>query len=777
MASYPNFSIIHEGEFQFPSRDVAETDKELPKYSLEYSRAIFSRYVNDKAGVLYSRRSDLDLIRQYGKGEQPISIYKNWYQEKSASSSDDSVLSTSNTEKTRQGWENISTRVISPLPRVRTIIKGYLDQVGQDIFVDAIDPLSNDMKDNMKWKMFTVAQNYEFIKEFHMEAGVPLEELEFLPANVTELNLYEAMGGFKMNYARSMEKIIKHTERISEVDDRLKDEWVDDAVDIGHIAARVVYDDVIRKYKYRYMDPRHLVIQYVKDDDYSRSEWAGYVEQYTISELKQLMPDVEEEFFRNIAYAYQKKCGNPTYNDATWDNYSKHSRSGIYQYNNFVVEVFESEWIDYEASRHLIYTSKNGHKSVKPLGKYSEVNLTENQKKRGSKDKKTKIRKLRGAKWVIGTDVVFDTGMVNMTDRPKRTDVMHSFRLYTLSDLPITEQLIPIADDMALAWYRWQDDRNQLQRAGYSVDVGMMENIQSGGKTFEFTHVLEAWRNTRYLFHQQSLSGKYEGGGISPVQPIPSMVMDALTEFITTWEAALKRIEDVTGINLVMLGASAPSGSQVTTTQMSAASAIHVLKPIINTVGRLKNDLAETTIRRLQLAFKVRPDIAKGYVDVVGEADVELLKQAEKDAVQYGMEFVNKPTEEMKQSIIGAAQASLEARRQGMPGISIAEFTYIAQQLDARGNIKELSALLDFLNMKSEERVQANKERDIQMQGQQNQQLAQSQEQSEQGKDQRQTQRESMLEDKKTEREVMLKRMDRVGGDANTSPNIPQPPV
>ncbi|GAF88418.1 unnamed protein product, partial [marine sediment metagenome] len=206
-------------------------------------------------------------------------------------------------------------------------------------------------------------------------------------------------------------------------------------------------------------------------------------------------------------------------------------------------------------------------------------NLTANQKKRGSRDITAKIRKLRGAKWIIGTDEVFDYGRVNMADRPIQTEVMHSFRIYTLRDLPITEQLIPIADDMALAYYRWQDDRAMLQRNGYAIDVGMMENIDMGAGDFNVEAVLEMWRDTRHLLHQQSLSGKYEGGNTTPVQPILSLVKDALEEYIMSWESALKRIEDVTGINLVMLGATAPQGSQVATTEMSAASALHVLKP------------------------------------------------------------------------------------------------------------------------------------------------------------------------------------------------------
>jgi len=309
------------------------------------------------------------------------------------------------------------------------------------------------------------------------------------------------------------------------------------------------------------------------------------------------------------------------------------------------------------------------------------------------------------------------------------SEVMHSFRLYVLSDLPLTEQLIPIADDLAIAWYRWQDDRNTLQRSGYSIDVGMMDNINEGGEDWNFLEVLKFWRDTRYLLHQQSLSGKYEGGGITPIYPIQSMVKDALEEFIFTWDAAIKRIVDITGINEVMLGGTVSPGAQVGTTQLSVQGAVHVLKPIIKNIGRMKKELAETAIRRLQLAFKTRKDIADGYADVIGEADVELLRMAEKDAVQYGLHFEDKPSEEMKQNIINAANAALNARREGMPGITISQFTYIAQQLSAGGNIKELSALLDYLQHKSEIQIQANKEASIQLQ---NQGLAQIEQQKQQ---------------------------------------------
>jgi hypothetical protein len=196
------------------------------------------------------------------------------------------------------------------------------------------------------------------------------------------------------------------------------------------------------------------------------------------------------------------------------------------------------------------------------------------------------------------------------------------------------------------------------------------------------------------------------------------MLRESLEEFIMTWEAAIQRIEQVTGLNLVMLGAAAPPGSQVTTTQMSAASAAHVLKPIIKVIGRMKNSLAETTMRRLQLAFKTRKDMADAYADVVGEADVEILRQAEKDAVQYGLTFEDRPSEEAKSIIMAGATASLQARRDGKPGIDLSQFIYITQQLESGGNLKELAALLDYMMAKSEQAIKEEKEKLVQMQNQ-----------------------------------------------------------
>jgi hypothetical protein len=413
------------------------------------------------------------------------------------------------------------------------------------------------------------------------------------------------------------------------------------------------------------------------------------------------------------------------------------------------VEIFDAEWIDYECRRHLVYDTKRGRKFVK------ELRLDADLKAHGrAKDVRTKLRKLRQAKWVVGTDIVFDYGVANMQDRPKMSTVMHNYKLITLKDKPLTESLRPIADDLALVWFKYQNGRALSVQSGYSVDVGMMQNIDDGGDKFGFLKLIEKWRSTGLLLHQQSIQGNYQGGKTSPIDTIPSIMQEVMAEAVQAWEFALRRIEDVTGINLAVLGASTSPDAAVGTTQLSAQAALHAIKGLIDAEGKIKARLSETTMRRLQLAFKARKDIADAYRPVVGSMDIDSLIFAEKDAVQYGLTFEPRPSKEAKDNIIQAAMAAMQSKREGGPGLTITQYTYIVNQLEGGGNLKELGALLDFLIAKSETQIEEQKNRNIQLQSQMNMQNQQAKSQSDAQLEQIKGQIEMALQDKKGKDEL-----------------------
>lgn len=711
---------VKEGNVLFPNRDIPEEEKNLPQYSLDYSKAIYNRYLNDRCAIRYSDVNKFSILEAYGDGDQSTDGYKNYLSREGVASIGTGIVSNDNFGVSkRNGDDRVDWGVVSPIPRIKTIIKGYLDQFGQDVFVDTVDPLSNSTKESLKWRAFATAKNYEFINEYSIKAGLPVEELDFMPANTAELNMFESMGGFKLNMARAMEKLIRHTENISKMESSLKDKLADDAMNLGYMVAKLELNDVTNQYEYQYVSPKEHIQQYIPNGNYERSEYAGRVTKWTVSELKQYLPDKDEKFFKDLAEAYGGRLNNAKNTDD--DNFSARLKNGSYQYDSFLVEVADVEWIDYECRRHLVYDTSRGRKFVKELSLDDSVNTNKR-----ANDVRTKMRKLRQAKWVVGTDIVFDYGVANMQDRPTMSTVMHNYKMVVLDGKSLVESLMPIADDLALCWYKYQDGRATAVQPGYSIDVGMMQNIEDGGDAFGFLKIIEKWRASGILLHQQSMSGRYEGGSTTPISPIPSMFMEVINEAMAAWEFALRRIEDITGLNMVMLGATTAPGAAVGTTQMSSQSSVHILKPLIDSVGEIKASLSGTLIRRLQLAFKARKDIVDAYKPVIGETDIQSLIIAEQDAVQYGMTFEPRASEEAKNDVIQGALAAMQTRREGGAGLSLSQYSYVVSQVHANGNLKELSALIDFLVSKSEAQVQEAKDRNMQLQGQINQQNAQA---------------------------------------------------
>jgi hypothetical protein len=178
---------------------------------------------------------------------------------------------------------------------------------------------------------------------------------------------------------------------------------------------------------------------------------------------------------------------------------------------------------------------------------------------------------------------------------------------------------------------------------------------------------------------------------------------------------------------------------------------MNVLKPTINTVSRMKKELAETAMRRLQLAIKARPDIMKNYIPVVGEDELEILKMAEKDAVQYGMTFESRPSEKAKADLITGAQLSLQQRREGKAGLSDSMYFYIVNSLENGSNIKELASLMDYMIIKSQQEIDQKQQDNIRLQNEGLAQIEQQKQQNAQQAQQGKTQGELMVEEKKTE--------------------------
>lgn len=710
----------------FPDKKISESKKSKDKkYHIDFARAIYGLWQDNKTAISSSDRERFKNLRLYGSGNQPQEKYQDsklraeivgetQYDE------DGEVIN--KTRSVRAGYNQIDSANVSLMPRIKNRIKGYLNKIDYDITVDTIDDNSGAEKESKKNEMRVMMEHGKFINEFKRNAGIPVEEPMYLPQSPQELELFEAINGFKLNSATAMEKLIKHSFQISNWDNFIYDSAQDDACDLGWLAGRVYFDNEDFKFKVKYVDPEFLIVPYNRYYDYTEiSQW-GYFEQYTISNLRMELPDVSEEDLMALAKNYSGKLNNPAESD--WGKYSDRTPAGAHGYDEYLVWVLHAEWIDEEFYSKVNYTSRFGRKSRYLVESPEE---RENLKK---KDKpNTQIvdynkRKLRSCSWVVDSDLCFDWGMSDFQVRPAKNKVITSLIVERMNAKPLTEMLIPVMDDFKIAWMKFQDARSMAIKAGYAIDFSMLQNLDDGDKKYSVLNIIEKWRESGILFFQGSIDGRYEGGAVKPFFEIPGTIGVALEEAIRMWTFALQKLQDITGLSPVTLGAI--SGQTATEAELSASATVDILNPMVTKLLRLKERCSESLISKLQLGIRFNSDIRKGYEAVVGKNDMQIMLDAEKSHVQYGQTFQAKPDDQYKKLIIEAANISAQQRRSGLIGIDTAMHTYIIERVMQGGNLRELRMIIAYQEQKYKEQLDAEKKASI---DQQNQGLAQIEQQ------------------------------------------------
>jgi len=334
-----------------------------------------------------------------------------------------------------------------------------------------------------------------------------------------------------------------------------------------------------------------------------------------------------------------------------------------------------------------------------PLKRNSEIKpLSDKQKSRGVSQKEvvSNLRKLRTSSWIIGTPHVFDYGPANFQDRPERNKVIHNYHVRALSDAPIIAQLKPVFDNLQIAWIRFQDARARALKSGVAINFDKLKNIEDVSGKYSVADVLKMFVEDGILFYRESLKGRYEGGKSLPIDQIPSGILADIQEFTATWDHCFAQLEHLTGISPLMLGAAPDPDTTLGANKLSVSSSTNAIKPLGLALNYLKRRSAESLMRRLVIAFKSRDDIAAEYAGVVGDGAIEVLKQAVKSGVQYGLFPEMRPSDADKIDIINAADLSLQNRREGRPGIDLQTNMYIKAQVRAGANLKELLFLIGY---------------------------------------------------------------------------------
>ncbi len=745
-------------DYPFPNRDISTAEKSKPEYALEVGQCLYSKYLRNKGGITRNYASFFGELREYGRGVQDENKYKGYFSGANSGSSGSGVpldtdgAWTRNKTYERKGWMNVLWDILSPAPKIRNMIHGIFDDIDFDVMVDAIDADSGAEAEEKKWRMWATTRTFvrTALDKMKAQAGLPVTTPDFIPESLDELEMYEKAGGFKQAYAMALEKLIRHTDDVSDWGN-LKRKLIDDMIDFNLCMAKADYDDDETKVKWRYVDPESGGMQYSIYEDFRDSEHAYEWKDITISELRRKLQreGYSEKDIEGIA---EKSCGyldNPRKSE--WGDY-KESKNGRYGYDSFKTCVFTYEWIDHDPEKKIKYTNK--------YGKVRWLNYED--KKLGNREElvTTSKKVLYQGTWVVGTEAVYDYGAVHYQPRPIPRKVELTYKAFKMEGKSLMAILLPILDNIQIGWLKYQNAISTAFEEGYALDFRLLQNISDGKKKFSAAEAIKMWKETGVLPYMSTPAGQYyRGGAVIPATKLPGGMGESLNQAIMRLNTQMKLIEDMTGLSPVSLGGTPDPNAPVGTTERSIESTHNALKPMIRSVFYVKSNLGKITGIRIQQLLKYNEESRKQYTKVVGSQDVKSVMLARDSGAEYGFNMEARPTQQEKMNLLRAAEIAMAPGRDGLPGIEYADYSYLVERLMGGGNLKELRLYLVQARKKAKKEAFAQQQQLVQQQQQGAQQMEQIKGQKEMQTKQMDTQSTMAIDNNKHRNEVELLRM------------------
>tara|TARA_R100000900_G_scaffold124636_1_gene99106 strand:+ start:14789 stop:17089 length:2301 start_codon:yes stop_codon:yes gene_type:complete len=664
----------------YPKHNI-DPKKKDEKWYKQYAEALYADYVNNKLTIPFSVRGEIDLLRLYAKGNQPVTKYM------------DRLSPRDRKTNKRKGYMNVSWDILSVVPKFKRVVMGMLDKMEYDIFIDALDEKSVSDKDSMKWRVWANKVLSEELGEdpaategMPQMPGMP----NFVPNSVEELEMMKDLGSFKLAIEIAYEKALNWSYDMSSWDD-IKRRIFSDLFDLGIAMARDYVDPISKQVKSRYVNPRDAIMSYSSDPAHKNMKSAGEIRKMTIAQLRERAPEIPDEVISQIADKYRNYENNGSANEVNPGESSD-------EYEDYDVCVIDVEFIDYDLEKYEKKKTSRGNYMYYP--KSFDYKKKKTEKRQSHTVKKKKIRKVS---WVVGTETVFNWG--EQTDIPKNDseEVCLSFKAYRENEKSILSSIVPLADNIQLTWLKMQNAIAMSAPSGIKVEVGALTGISMGGSKMGPLDILRLYRQTGDVVYKASThQSQFTGNQPSPIDKISGGIGSELNEYITILNHDIEMIRQITGISPAMDASTLSTETPVGTSKMQVGATNNVMHNLFVGYKTIKTQLAQNMLVRWQV--RIRSGEVKGLAKAIGNNSVNIMKQSSKTRLEeLGLIIQMRPSDAEKNEIKQMAIQSSNSKKQGGIGIRMSDYMYISRLID-QGSIKLAQAYLAIKENQEQER-------------------------------------------------------------------------
>lgn len=667
-----------------PSKKVYEEDQSESDFFLERAKAIYAEYVSNNCLVPYSQsnlaggRRSFEEIKAYALGRQDVQQYINLVDK---------------CDENGEQFYNINWDIHPILPKFKDLIRGKLLGSDYEINTQAVDSASakKRTKTISKIKLAVNPQVQGMMAATKTQlSGVQVPPGVKTPADVDE---YQRLGGVRLE----REIILKDAIEVVRYESSwkvLKDMMVDDAIDLGIIAALTKVHPKTGKIHVHHISPMDLVIRPSKYPDHHDSDYAGAIRSKTIAQLREESHLTEEEIqevFKNYSNHGQNKLISER---EDYNSFQNTKMTSGFNYDSATIDTLEFFFIEKRAEKYVV-----GNRKTNNIPIYDKVKknskLNNKDKKKGKEISEEFFEYVFKGEWIIGTEYIFDCGVEYAIAKEKKNGIKTAvlpITVYSDNTMSLMERCISHIDDIQLSIFQI---RNLLSKTipapGILFDLSIMEDsVDIGGAVYTMKDLIANFFKTGIMPYRSKPEFDDEDNGSQrkPFDIINNTGIDnALNMHFTRIASSMEQIRQVTGVNEVADGSTQQQDMLKGVMEGMLSATNNALKPTF----RLYEGFIERWAKLCVLKYQA--SVLGGDIDLeyspLGD-DTKKHFKLTKDLYDYdfGIQINARPSEEDKQMMV---QELMQMKANGQ--IPVDDY-YILMDMIKNGDIKKAQRTL-----------------------------------------------------------------------------------
>lgn len=511
--------------------------------------------------------------------------------------------------KGRRRW-NISWDPVRILPKFRNIVKTRLSDVSLQPKTVAAD--STAQIERLAVKNYATLLRQPEMQMFLQSSGATIADDTGLGGMSTEeIDMTYKMGGIRLPVEIAMKDAIDKVMLNSDYKTVLQGMLIDDIVDFNLACTDTV--NLNGSETVNYVDPYGLIIGKSAYPDFRDCGFRGYVEEKSLSTIRAEAPDLDLDTIRQkVIGAYRRHVNSVT----------GFRRDYTSQTSDVSVYVMKMYFLDTDYKRYLTGRHRSGGLIFDEVPE--DFKLTPRMEKNGKRIDVKAIEKLYQVYWIVGTDIVYNYGVVDFTVRkgdPGNKKIVWPMQIYAGEGASIVESCIAVDDDLQLSNYKIRHLLAKVPPAPRMILYMNMvkDSIQIDNEEIPISEILADYQSEGIMLLDQTQSYTMpgeEGYGRRPVDFIPSGIREDFEIERVRFQDCIQSIRSITGINEIADGSTAKANLLQGVMMGLQQATNSALKPLVNALSSHYVQICTYAVHKFKTML-IDGDIDLGYVPVL----------------------------------------------------------------------------------------------------------------------------------------------------------------